>query len=142
MSPVLQCILDQPVLDDQCYGTVPGAIFNELQREWQIQKRRAENFKQVNQDLQEILDDQKKSDDTQASLANALQDLAAVRVVADRYRRESDTRNRSVRRLVKDWRNRAKQNFMLADEGDAREKSTGRAMTYTSCATELSDLKP
>jgi len=46
MTTLLQQAIDLHK-DDACYGTVPGAIFNELQREWQIQKRRADELQVV-----------------------------------------------------------------------------------------------
>lgn len=44
MTPHLQQEIEKRTDSDLTYGTVPGALFNELQREWQIQKRRADEL--------------------------------------------------------------------------------------------------
>lgn len=44
MTVALESLLSE---SEPLYGVVPGALFNELQREWQIQKSRADGMAQV-----------------------------------------------------------------------------------------------
>lgn len=64
---------------DPCHGTVPGSIFNQLQREWMIQKHRADALQaQVDErDRKSYLPQLAKAREQRDNLAAVLRKITA-----------------------------------------------------------------